>query len=192
MSDPSAPRVPEGAPPRVPEGVAPRVPEGAEGAPPRVPETGLAAPARVPPPAGPELVPEVPEHESARQRQGEDPLRAEPRPDAANPAPGAAVIETGPVPFPQHPETAGVPAPRRTRGIAGWALAAAILGLAASMFVGWGFPLGIVAVAAAGMALRRPGESRQVAGWALALGILSLLYSAIWIAWAASQATLLS
>jgi hypothetical protein len=132
------------------------------------------------------------ERESARQRPDDDPSLAERRPDAVNPAPGAAVIETGPVPFPQHPETAAVLAPRRARGIAGWTLAAAILGLTAALFVGWGFPLGVVAVVAAGMALRRAGESRQIAGWALALGILSLIYSAIWISWAASQAALLS
>jgi hypothetical protein len=165
MTDPSPPRAPEGMTPRAPEGMTPRAPEG--------------------------MTSRATEGAAPRQTDGVTP-RA-PETGLAAPAavpPPALVPETGPVPFPQNPDTEAVPAPPRTRGIAGWALAVAIVGLAASLFVGWGFPLGIVAVVAAGMALQRAGESRQIAGWALALGILSLIHSVIWIAWAASQATL--
>jgi len=71
------------------------------------------------------------------------------------------------------------------RGLAAWALGFAILGLAASLFVGWGFPLGLVAIVLAIMALRRPLESRAVAVWALVLAGASLLYSAGWLLFAA-------
>ena len=74
------------------------------------------------------------------------------------------------------------PAPRRPPSLAGWALAVAIIGLIVSFVVGWGFPVGIIAIITAIAALRRPGARRQAAAWALALGILSILYSALWIA----------
>ncbi|WP_374977110.1 hypothetical protein ACEYYH_04720 [Microbacterium trichothecenolyticum] len=74
------------------------------------------------------------------------------------------------------------------RGLAGWALAFAIVGLLVSMFVGWGFPIGLVAVVSAIIALRRPLESRAVAVWAIVLGTLSILYSAGWLLYAAAQA----
>ncbi len=74
------------------------------------------------------------------------------------------------------------------RGLAAWALAFAIVGLIVSMFVGWGFPIGLVAVVSAIIALRRPLESRAVAVWAIVLGTLSILYSAGWLLYAAAQA----
>lgn len=80
------------------------------------------------------------------------------------------------------------PTPHAARhGVGGWALAFAIAGLAVSFFVGWGIPLGIIAIVIAIVALRRPAESRVIAGWALGLGILSVLYSAGWILWAVTH-----
>lgn len=78
-----------------------------------------------------------------------------------------------------------------TRGLAGWALGFAIAALIISMFVGWGFPIGLVAIVTAIMALRRPLESRAVAVWAIVLGAVSLLYSAGWLWFAASRTDLL-
>lgn len=77
-----------------------------------------------------------------------------------------------------------------SRGLAGWALAFAVIGLLVSMFVGWGFPIGLVAVVSAIIALRRPLENRAVAVWAIALGGLSILYSAGWLVFAALRANL--
>jgi hypothetical protein len=77
------------------------------------------------------------------------------------------------------------------RGLAAWALGFSIAGLVVALFVGWGFPLGIVGIVAAILALRRPLESRAVAWWALALGVLSLIYSAGWLLFAASRAGIL-
>lgn len=82
------------------------------------------------------------------------------------------------------------PAPRRPPALAGWALAVAIIGLIVSLVVGWGFPVGIIAIITAIAALRRPGRKRQAAAWALALGILSILYSALWIYVAVSRGPL--
>ncbi len=82
------------------------------------------------------------------------------------------------------------PAPRQPPALAGWALAVAIVGLLVSLVVGWGFPVGIIAIVTAIAALRRPDSRRQAAGWALALGILSVLYSALWIAVAVSRGPL--
>lgn len=73
-------------------------------------------------------------------------------------------------------------------GLAGWALAFAVVGLLVSMFVGWGFPIGLVAVVSAIIALRRPLENRAVAVWAIALGALSILYSAGWLLFTAMRA----
>ena len=81
------------------------------------------------------------------------------------------------------------PAPPR-RGLAAWALAFSIGGLLASLFVGWGFPIGLVGIVTAILALRRPLESRAVAVWALVLGIVSVLFSAGWMLFAASRANL--
>ena len=77
------------------------------------------------------------------------------------------------------------------RGLAGWSLGFAILGLLVSMFVGWGFPIGLVAVVSAIIALRRPLESRAVAVWAIVLGTLSILYSAGWLLYAAARANII-
>jgi hypothetical protein len=77
------------------------------------------------------------------------------------------------------------------RGIAGWALVFGIAGLAFSLFVGWGFPIGIVAIVLGVIALRRPIESRAAAAWAICLGAVSVLYSAGWLLWAATRTDLL-
>jgi hypothetical protein len=81
------------------------------------------------------------------------------------------------------------PAPPR-RGLANWALAFSIAGLLVSLFVGWGFPIGLVGIVSAILALRRPLESRAVAVWALVLGVVSVIYSAGWLLYAASLANL--
>ena len=70
-----------------------------------------------------------------------------------------------------------------------------IIGIAAlivAMFVGWGFPIGLVAIITAIVALRRPLESRMAAVWALVLGAVSLLYSAGWLLFAATRTDLLT
>lgn len=77
------------------------------------------------------------------------------------------------------------------RGIAGWALAFSIMGLVVSLFVGGGFPIGLVGIVSAIIALRRPFESRTVAVWALVLGSVSVLYSAGWLLYAAYTANLI-
>ncbi len=80
--------------------------------------------------------------------------------------------------------------PAYHRGLASWALAFSIAGLVASLFVGWGFPIALVGIVSAILAMRRPLESRTVAVWALVLGIVSVLYSAGWLLYAASRANL--
>lgn len=82
-----------------------------------------------------------------------------------------------PEPEPQH------------RGLAAWALAFSIAGLLVSLFVGWGFPIGLVGIISAILALRRPLESRAVAVWAIVIGAASLLYSAGWLLYAANVIT---
>jgi len=77
------------------------------------------------------------------------------------------------------------------RGMAAWALGFAIAALVVSLFVGWGFPIGLVAIVTAIIALRRPLESRAVAVWALVLATVSVLYSAGWLLFAASRTDLL-
>ena len=79
---------------------------------------------------------------------------------------------------------------RRTAASPRWALAFSIAGLLVSLFVGWGFPIGLVGVVSAILALRRPLESRAVAVWALVLGAVSVLYSAGWLLYAASRVNL--
>ncbi|MBW9094198.1 hypothetical protein JNB62_10930 [Microbacterium jejuense] len=81
--------------------------------------------------------------------------------------------------------------PQIHKGLAGWALAFAIIGLVVSLFVGWGFPIGLVAVVSAVFALRRPLESRAVAVWALVIGAVSILYSAGWLLYAAMRANII-
>ncbi len=76
------------------------------------------------------------------------------------------------------------------RGLAAWALGFAIVALVVAMFVGWGFPIGLVAIVTAIVALRRPLESRAVAVWALVLGVVSVLYSAGWLLFAATRTDL--
>ncbi len=76
------------------------------------------------------------------------------------------------------------------RGIAAWALGFSITGLVVSLFVGWGFPIGIVGIVSAILALRRPLESTRMAVWALVLGVASLVYSAGWLTFAATRANI--
>lgn len=82
------------------------------------------------------------------------------------------------------------PPPAPQRWLAAWALAFSIGGLVVSLFVGWGFPIGLVGVVSALMALRRPLESRAVAVWALVIGVVSILYSAGWLWFAFTRLTL--
>ncbi|GAA3632956.1 hypothetical protein GCM10022200_14970 [Microbacterium awajiense] len=108
---------------------------------------------------------------------------------------GFSRLPTAPVPLTQRNDDLegapdvrwAEPAPPPSRGMAGWALGFSIVGLLVSMFVGWGFPIGLVAIVTAVIALRRPLESRAVAVWALVLGGVSLLYSAGWLVWAATR-----
>ena len=79
-----------------------------------------------------------------------------------------------------------------SRGLAAWALGFGIAALIVAMFVGWGFPIGLVAIITAIVALRRPLESRMAAVWALVLGAVSLLYSAGWLLFAATRTDLLA
>ncbi|GAA3203953.1 hypothetical protein [Microbacterium terregens] len=74
-----------------------------------------------------------------------------------------------------------------SRGMAAWAMVFAVIALIVSMFVGWGFPLGLAAIVTAIIALRRPLESRAVAVWALMLGVVSVVYSAGWLFFAATR-----
>jgi hypothetical protein len=71
-----------------------------------------------------------------------------------------------------------------------YALLFAITGLTASFVVGWLFPLAIIGVVFAVIALRRPSQRRRGA-WALALALLALIYSAGWLVYAAFQAGIL-
>lgn len=82
------------------------------------------------------------------------------------------------------------PAPPPPPRSAGWALTFAVLALAVSTLVGWGFLIGILGVILSLLALRRPWESRTMAVWALVLSLVSLLYSAGWLWFAASQGDL--
>lgn len=107
-------------------------------------------------------------------------------------APVAVTVETAPAEpggefTPDAADWAATDDSAFHRGLAGWALAFAIVGLIVSMFVGWGFPIGLVAVVSAIIALRRPLESRAVAVWAIVLGALSILYSAGWLLYAAMR-----
>uniref|UniRef100_UPI000FD9B251 hypothetical protein n=1 Tax=Microbacterium sp. CPCC 204701 TaxID=2493084 RepID=UPI000FD9B251 len=157
------------------------------------PAPGAAAP----PPAPPSPVVEPPSPEVAL---AED---ASPLPGAHRggfrrlpTAPVAVTVQSAPA----EPGTEDTPAPVAWtgaeasglhRGLAGWALAFAVVGLAVSLFVGWGFPIGIVAVVSAILALRRPLESRGMAVWAIAIGAVSIIYSAGWLVYAAWRANLL-
>lgn len=105
-------------------------------------------------------------------------------------APVDVTVRSGPEPDTESTWTQA-PQAGTQRGIAGWALAFALMGLAVSMFVGWGFPIGLVGVVSGVLALRRPTENRALAGWAVVLGTASLIYSAGWLWFAASQANLI-
>ncbi len=109
-------------------------------------------------------------------------------------SPHFTYLPTGPVPVSADgPAETGTVAwepepPAGRRAVVGpWALGLAIAALAGALVVGWLVPLGITAVVAAIVALRRPVESRGVGWWALALGLLSLAYSAGWLLWAVPQ-----
>lgn len=86
-----------------------------------------------------------------------------------------------------EPTTSGETTPRDEARLAPWALFAAIVALATSMFVGWGIPVALVSVMAAIMSLRRPVENRGVAIWALVLGLFATLFSTGWLLWATMQ-----
>ncbi|MDZ8274714.1 hypothetical protein R2Q81_02010 [Microbacterium aquimaris] len=84
------------------------------------------------------------------------------------------------------------PAPRLRSVLSGWALGIAILGLVVSFFVGWAFPLGLVAIVVAVMALRRLVEDRAMAIWAICIASASVIYSVGWLVFAAYSASLFS
>jgi hypothetical protein len=114
-----------------------------------------------------------------------------------SPSPGAAPTPPGAAPAPLSTETTPAtetaqwvfPEPAPPAPLAGWALTFSVIALAASLFVGWAFPLGLGGVVIAIVAMRRPAESRGVAVWALCLGVVSVLYSAGWLLWAAGRAS---
>lgn len=97
------------------------------------------------------------------------------------------------LPVPETPDLRWVPPPPPPLPrSAGWALTFAILALAISLLVGWGFPAGMLGAVLAIVALRRPWENRGIAVWALCLSVLSLAYSAGWLWWAHLQGALWS
>lgn len=104
-------------------------------------------------------------------------------------APREPGTESGPTPTVTAQWLMASPAPPR-RGLAAWALVFALLGLVVSLFVGFGFPLGLVAIVAGLLALRRALESTALAWWAIGLAALSLVYSAGWLYFAATQTNL--
>ena len=59
-----------------------------------------------------------------------------------------------------------------------------------SLFVGWGFPIGLVGIVSAILALRRPLESRASRCGRSCSATVSVLYSAGWLLFAASRANL--
>lgn len=79
------------------------------------------------------------------------------------------------------------PAPKPPPSLAPWALAVAILALAAALITGWLLPLGVVGAILAAISLRRAHDSRRVAGWALSLSLLAVVFSAGWLVWGFSQ-----
>jgi hypothetical protein len=83
-----------------------------------------------------------------------------------------------------EPDASPVDASSFDRGFAAWALGFGIVGLAVSLFVGWGFVIGIVAIVSGIMALRHPRDSRRVAVWAVVLGAVSIVYSLGWLVYA--------
>ncbi|WP_404431409.1 hypothetical protein LG299_14355 [Microbacterium lacus] len=172
---------------------------------------------RVTPDAASPAIPEasaLPTHAPVEPNKPEPAIEA-PSPEVslaeeASPLPGVhrggfSRLPTAPVPVtsasaPAEPSTEIDPAPVAVwlmpdptppyRGLASWALAFSVGGLIVALFVGWGFPIGIVGVVTGILAIRRPLESRTTAIWAIVLGGVSILYSAGWLLWAASRANL--
>ncbi|GAA3930308.1 hypothetical protein [Microbacterium soli] len=135
------------------------------------------------------------------QIEGPTPEAVKPQSEASLPgaSKGYSRLPTAPVPVARtnrDPDAEGFaaawtpdadPTPVDDARLAPWALFAAIVALATSMFVGWGIPVAVVAVVAAVMSLRRPIENREVATWALVLGLCATLFSAGWLIWATMQ-----
>ncbi|GAA3014054.1 hypothetical protein [Microbacterium aurantiacum] len=203
---PSLPPLVTGPIPPLPTGPIPAAAPGAPGAP-MVP----AAPA-APIPARPPVPPLPPGIPPAVSAVVEPPSPDVALADEASPLPGAHRggfhrLPTAPVGIteqiaPREPGTESGPTPTVTaqwlmaspapprRGLAAWALVFALLGLVVSLFVGFGFPLGLVAIVAGLLALRRALESTALAWWAIGLGALSLVYSGGWLYFAATQTNL--
>lgn len=179
------PRVPEGAsqvPGGIPEVPLPHVHERLDSARDRRAEQ-VSAPVVDPVPSETVVLPGV--HRGGFRRALTEPVTVAPFQTSAShtgssPGDGSHGISTGTVQW-APPEPA--PLPRS----APWALTFAVLGLAVSLVVGWGFLIGVLGAGLALAALRRPWESRGVAVWALCLSVLSLLYSAGWLWWASTQ-----
>ncbi|MDE0545433.1 hypothetical protein [Microbacterium sp. C7(2022)] len=114
-------------------------------------------------------------------------LPTAPTPITSQSAPKEPGTDTDPTPVAQWLMPAEAPP---YRGLAGWALGFAIIGLVVSLFVGWGFPIGLVAIVSAIIALFRPLESRAIAVWAIVLGSVSVIYSAGWLIYAANVANI--
>ncbi|MBA8816731.1 hypothetical protein FHX48_001824 [Microbacterium halimionae] len=148
----------------------------------RTPAPPFAAPAAVPSPAAPAAAPTAlpGAHRGGYQRELTAPLDIVVQSQTEYPS----------VPW-QPPATAPVSPPVQG-AFSGWALGFAVAGLVFSFFVGWGFPLGIVAIATAILALRRPLESRRVAVWSIVLATLSIAYSALWLVASAQQAGMIN
>lgn len=210
---PSLPPLVTGPIPPLPTGPIPAaVPEGAAPAAPIVPATPAGSAPAAPIPARPPVPPLPPGIPPAVSAVVEPPSPDVALADEASPLPGAHRggfhrLPTAPVGIteqiaPQEPGTESGPAPTVTaqwlmaspapprRGLAAWALVFALLGLVASLFVGFGFPLGLVAIVAGLLALRRALESTALAWWAIGLGALSLVYSGGWLYFAATQTNL--
>ncbi|MFT4212333.1 MAG: hypothetical protein QM626_10735 [Microbacterium sp.] len=67
-----------------------------------------------------------------------------------------------------------------------YALVFAISGLAASIVVGWAFPLGVIGVVLGVVAARRR-DQRSSGIWAIVLAAASLVYSAGWLVYALTR-----
>ncbi|MDQ1123205.1 hypothetical protein [Microbacterium trichothecenolyticum] len=115
------------------------------------------------------------------------PVSADPDADDPNRLPTAQLEMAA---FGDHVLPYAPPVPPPPPPLAPWALAAAIIALAAALFTGWLLPLGIVALVIAAIALRRRRGSRRVAIWALALSLLSVAFSVGWLVWGFSQLAL--
>lgn len=73
------------------------------------------------------------------------------------------------------------------KGLGGSALSFGIAALCGSCFVGWLFPVAVLAIVIGVLAIRRPLESSRLGIWAIGLALLSLVYSAGWIWWTGVQ-----